>query len=172
MESGSEITVVVMEHGAPWPECVRSFRRTTPDTVVIAQADDEDPAQLARRVRDRLASLTREGRPVRAGVVAVSRRADSTVFEARTQLARLLLRALNGTSAEGTLWLCGSPALPDAARHHLIALAGTLTSQLGGSGVSIAIRFGASEDARRRDSYVRELEPRSTLRPMANISSA
>jgi hypothetical protein len=170
MTQGSEITVVVMERGADWPACIDACRRVTPDTVIIAQGDDEAPPALTRRVEARLAALAREVRPVRAAVIAMSRSGDLAAFDSRSRLARSLLRALNATAAEGTLWLCGSAAMPDSARHHLIALAGTLTSMLGSSGVGIAVRFADRARPESGDSQVRAIDPELVLRPLASAS--
>jgi len=150
--------MVVMERGAGWPACIEACRRITPDTMVIAQDDEELPDAFARRVQARLAALAREVRPVRAAVIAMSRAASSAVLEARSRLASSLLRALNEAPAEGTLWLCGTVAMPDPARHHLIALAGTLTSLLGTSDVGIAVRFADRAGQARHDSQVRAID--------------
>jgi hypothetical protein len=168
MSQGSEITVVVMERGAQWPGCIESCRRVTPDMVVIAQDAGESPEALARRVEARIVALHRENRPVRGAVIAVSRRSDEVSLECRSRLARSLLRALNATETTGSFWLCAPPAAAEGVRHHLIALAGTLTSMLGNSTVGVSVRFPERGDAARHDSATHAIG--TVVAPMSNAS--
>ena len=170
MRRESDIAVIVMERGAVWPSCVDACRRITPDTVILAQDDDESCEMLGRRVRARLEALRREGRPVRAGVVAVSRRADAETFESRASVARSLLRALDESMEVGTLWLSAPHGIPEAARHHLIALAGTLTGLAGASDVVVAVRFADRRNAESGESATRARVHVGADRPLATAS--
>ena len=148
-------TILVLEQGAAWPERLATWRQAATDTVVIAQDAQEHPFLLARRVESRTARLLAEGRPIVAAVLAVGSGAPALdqrdATEGRTRVTRALLRTLHESRGEpGTLWI-GAPAhLSDADRHDLLALAGTLTTLLQGSGVTIAVRFGEAAPERAR----------------------
>jgi|GEM_PF-5078290 len=155
-------TILVLEQGAAWPDCLASCRRGGTDTVVIAQDELEHPLLLARRVESRAARLQAEGRPIVAAILAVGGGRDAPDdAEGRARTARALLRSLQESpGTPGTLWLTAPPRPSDVTRHELLALAGTLTSLLHGSGVTIAVRFGEVEPERARTASGDLVRPR------------
>ncbi len=158
-------TILVLEQGAIWPEHLADWRQGATGTVVIAQDEHEHPFLLARRVESRAARLLAEGRPIVAAILAVGARAGAhdprDEADGRARVARALLRALHESRSEpGTLWMAASSPLTNAARHDLLALAGTLTALLHGSGVTIAVRFGEAAPERARPASGTLVRPR------------
>lgn len=132
--------VVVVEHGAEW--FGTATERSMDDVrgrVMVVQQPGESPAELTLRVRRRALSLTQSKTPVTVAVMAVSDSSDEATFEARCQIARCLLQVMNG--GVPNLVLSAPPNMPDAGRHELLAIAGTLTGQLYGSPVEVSVRF-------------------------------
>ena len=111
-------TILVLEQGAAWPDCLASCRLGATDTVVIAQDEREHPFLLARRVESRAARLRAEDRPIVAAILAVGAARDAPDdAEGRARIARALLRSLHespgapGTLAGRTTPLRQSPGL-------------------------------------------------------------
>lgn len=133
--------IVIVEQGVPPLEsldpdgicdaCVRA---------VVAQQFDETPAELALRVARRIERLTRQGTPLEAGVFVASDATDDEVFASRCLMARAMLRGM-GEAREPRLVFEVPSTLSEDGRHELLALAGTLTSQLDGSDVEVLLRF-------------------------------
>ncbi len=137
--------IVVVEQGVPplqaldqngiCDACLRA---------VVAQQHDETPAELALRVARRIERLTRQGTPLEAGVFVASDATDDDVFTSRCLMARAMLRGMSAAHEPRLVFEVPS-TLSDAGRHELLALAGTLMSQLDSSRVQVLVRFADAE---------------------------
>jgi hypothetical protein len=137
-DAGACLTVV--EAGAGWVckaaddgvsgACARAL---------VAQQPDETPAELALRASRRIEQLVRGG-PIEAGVIVASDAVSDDVFESRCQIARSMIRAMQGAEAPRLIFAAPS-TLSDDGRHELLAIAGTLAMQLHGAPVEVFVRF-------------------------------
>jgi hypothetical protein len=84
---------------------------------------------------------------------------DDELYAARCVLARALLDHMR-LLGEGTLAFSAPTGFPDSERHELLDLAGTLTAQLAGAPLSVAIRF---DDARPKAPSGREDQSRLSV---------
>lgn len=142
--TAARVLFVVVETGARWPIWLTEMQRVVPEVVVVAADRDGTPAELALRVLQRLQSLeSGDARVELAAVLAGNAPATDEVFEARCLIARAVLRHM-AAAGIGKLAFSAPSNLPDASRHELMALVGTLTDQLVGTQMSISIRFGDS----------------------------
>jgi hypothetical protein len=144
-QSREEVVLVIMEHGSTWPSWVEECRTRTPDAIVIAQQNDEAPAELALRVMHRLGVLEARGRTVATSVLAAGDGSDDEIFEARCRVARALLDHMSSQGSSGGLVFAGHGAGYAEGRHELMSLAGTLMDQLAGTELSIGLRFGYAD---------------------------
>lgn len=133
--------VVIVEQGVP------PLGSLDPDGIcdaclraVVAQQHDETPAELALRVARRIERLTRQGTPLEAGVFVASDATDDEVFASRCLMARAMLRGMSEARAPRLVFEVPA-SVSDAGRHELLALAGTLTSQLDSHHVQVLVRF-------------------------------
>ena len=135
------MSIVVLEAGAAWPSWLTEYQRLAPNAVVIAQAATEAADTFQARVLHRVAeAAANSGARVRVGVIVS---VDSPTQERamlRQNVARGLLKAM-GTAHEAELVLAGDSEELDASRHQLLALAGTLCEELGGTLVNVRVRF-------------------------------
>jgi hypothetical protein len=92
IEARTEVTVVVIELGAPWPSNIDELRRDAPESIVLAQTPDESLEELAERVRSRLARLERAERVVRNAVLARGPATGMQALAARRRIAAVLRR--------------------------------------------------------------------------------
>lgn len=139
MGDGGEqrVCVVVMEAGGEWPSFVE--REGPANWAVIPQQPGETPGELALRASRRVAALAEHGAPIGTVIIAAGAECDDHVFAARCAVARSLIQAMGGRG--GQLLFSAPARLPDAARHELIALAGTLASQVRGTSLDVGVRF-------------------------------
>lgn len=150
------MSIVVLEAGASWPPWLTEYQRLAPNAVVIAQAAAESAAVFEKRVLHRIteASVSGTGR-IRVGVIVSADAGSEPRFEMRQNVARGLLKAM-GTSHEAELVLAGDSEELDASRHQMFALAGTLCEELGGTNVSVRVRFSNG-----RSGVMRSVSPSS-----------
>ena len=159
-EDKQGVCAVVMEAGAEWPTFDHDARGAD-SYAVIPQQPEETPAELAWRAAERVASLERNGARVESVVSAVGSAHDDEVFAARCVVARALI-AQNDGRGEAELIFSASARLTEAARHELLALAGTLAAQARGSALSVKVRFRADSGEQRGASAAgraREIAP-------------
>jgi hypothetical protein len=74
------------------------------------------------------------------GAIVASDDVREETFEARCQIALAMIRAMRG-SKEAKLVIAAPAELSAEGRHQLLAIAGTLASQLGGLPVEVSVRF-------------------------------
>lgn len=135
------MSIVVLEAGASWPPWLSDYQRLAPNAVVIAQAASEPASIFESRVLHRVAEAAVSGSGlIRVGVIVSADRGSESRLAMRQAVSRALLKAM-GTSHEAELVLAGDSEELDASRHEMFALAGTLCEELGGSRVSVRVRF-------------------------------
>ncbi len=163
--------IVIVEQGVPPLESL------DPDGIcdtclraVVAQQYDETPAELALRVARRIERLTRQGTPLEAGVFVASDTTDDDVFASRCLMARAMLRGM-AAAREPRLVFEVPSTVSDAGRHELLALAGTLTSQLDSSHVQVLVRFAPTQEREAPVSgVVRRAAAPAYAGPAANVA--
>jgi hypothetical protein len=137
------MSVVVLEAGAAWPPWLTEYQRLAPNAVVIAQARSDAPDAFRSRVVHRIAEATAgTGARVRVGVIVAGDSQDDERLAQREQVARAILKAM-GTGREAELVLAGDAQELEGPRHELFGLAGALCQQLGGTNVSVKVRFSS-----------------------------
>jgi hypothetical protein len=135
------LSIVVLEAGAAWPAWLTEYQRLAPNAVVIAEARSEAAESFEARVVHRVEEATTHSGPrVRVGVMVLADPTNHAREPGRKNIARALLRAM-GAAHEAELVLAGDSQELDASRHELFALAGTLCEELGGTHVSVRVRF-------------------------------
>jgi hypothetical protein len=136
------MSIVVLEAGAAWPAWLTEYQKLAPNAVVIAQAQSESCESLRTRVAHRVGeALSDDAMRVRVGVIVAADVEGERRGEARESIARTLLQAMRTQSGEAELVLAGDNDDLEASRHELFALTGTLCEELGGSKVSVRVRF-------------------------------
>jgi hypothetical protein len=139
------LSIVVLEAGAVWPPWLTEYQRLAPNAVVIAQAVTESAATFQGRVLHRVAeAASNSGARVRVGVIVSVDSPDQGRVTLRQNVARGLLKAM-GTGHEAELVLAGDSEELEASRQQLFELAGTLCEELGGSLVTVRVRFSNSK---------------------------
>jgi hypothetical protein len=142
LESSDDLmSIVVLEAGAAWPAWLAEYQRLAPNAVVVAQARTEDAEVFGRRVVHRITEATHgSGARVRVGVIVAGDSGDEGRLSLRENVARAILRKMvPGREAE--LVLAGDGHELDRSRQDLFELAGALCEELGGTGVSVRVRF-------------------------------
>lgn len=133
--------LVVMEAGARWPSYSREISGRASSAVVESQPPSESFQDFASRVVARVDKLSAGAAEVPVAIVAVGQRIDLEARAARYRIARSLL-SLMLAHGEGELLILGDAHYADEVRHELVAFAGALCDGLGGSRVSVRVRFG------------------------------
>jgi hypothetical protein len=133
--------LMIVEAGAGWvSRAVDDGVWDASSRVLVAQQPDETPAELALRASRRAERIARAGRPLEAGVIVAADAASDEVFASRCQMARAMIRAMQGSEAPRLIFAAPS-TVSDDGRHELLAIAGTLTTQLAGTRVEVSVRF-------------------------------
>lgn len=145
-DSDDLMSIVVLEAGAAWPAWLTEYQRLAPNAVVIAQARAESPDAFRSRVVHRIAEATSSsGARVRVGVIVAGDSLAEDRLPLREGVARAILKIMRpGTEAELVLAGEGHDS-GDGARHELFALAGLLCEELGGTKVSVRVRFSTGK---------------------------
>jgi hypothetical protein len=140
-QSPSGACLTVVEFGVGEPTAVLdSFAMAAEAHATVVQQVDETPAELATRVVRRVRQLTRGGIPLLAGAIMANEDVGDEAFQGRCQIARAMIRAMRGAPT-GSLTFLAPTSLSDEGRHELLAIAGTLASQLRGMPVEVSVRF-------------------------------
>ena len=149
LESSDDLmSIVVLEAGAAWPAWLTEYQRLAPNAVVIAQARSELPDAFRSRVVHRIAEATTgRGARVRVGVIVAGDSPDDARLTLREQVARAILKSM-GTSHEAELVLAGDAQELEGPRHELFGLAGVLCQELGGTNVSVKVRFSSAQHSK------------------------
>jgi hypothetical protein len=135
------MSIVVLEAGAAWPAWLTEYQRLAPNAVVIAQARTEAPDTFRARVVHRIAeATTSSGARVRVGVIVAGDSPDEARLSLRENVARAILKVM-APAREAELVLAGDGHDMDDSRQELFELAGALCEELGGTQVSVNVRF-------------------------------
>lgn len=135
------MSIVVLEAGAAWPAWLTEYQRLAPNAVVIAQARGEEPSAFRARVVHRInEATTSSGARVRVGVIVAGDAADEARLSLRENVARAILSVM-APAREAELVLAGDGHEMDESRQELFELAGALCEELGGTQVSVNVRF-------------------------------
>lgn len=127
MNSRMNTAVLVAERDGDWNEWVEPLRGQADDIAIVLQRMDETPAELAMRVRERVAEVTKTGNLVAAALVG-GESWDSDTLSARSLMIRALLGHMEPGS-EGQLYL-DSGLKRGRSRHAMMALASALSEQV------------------------------------------
>ncbi len=145
MSEGSDkgISFVVLENGAAWPRWIADFQRIAPNSVIVAQRENEAPAAFELRVRRRLMELGSRRGDIVFGLISTNASLEREAVAARTAIAKAVLRSMPPDfHSKLVLGGCADASTAHAAaRHELFALAGSLYQELSGTERSISVRF-------------------------------
>jgi hypothetical protein len=135
------MSIVVLEAGAAWPAWLTEYQRLAPNAVVIAQARSEEPDAFRNRVVHRITeATTSSGARVRVGVIIAGDCPDEGRLSLRENVARAILKVM-APAREAELVLAGDGHEMNGSRQELFELAGALCEELGGTEVSVKVRF-------------------------------
>ena len=135
--SGNESVFVAVERGAPWPAALGACSEGHAGTAVIVQGEGESAMRFARRASSRMERLAGGAHALTQAVIAVGHEAQPATQVARAAIAQALLRSMSAAS-QSLLIFAVPRALPDEARHQLMALVELLV-ELGGTRLGIRV---------------------------------
>lgn len=164
----STASILVVENGVDRIPRIDALDCPATERTVVAQQPDEPPAELAVRVIRRAQELARTKTPLECAVIVACDDTCDEVFAARCNMARALVRAMEGAPRARLLFM-PSAQLSDEGRHELLSIAGTLAVQLAHVPVEVSVRFQTPPPV-----VSVEQEPRSgvRLRPPRRTSPA
>ena len=131
--------LLVAERDADWSEWVEPLRAEVQDIAIVLQRMGETPSELATRVRERVAEISKNGELVCAALVG-GERWDSDTLHARSLMIRAMVSQMMGTD-DGVLYLDAGDKV-GRSRHAMQALASVVSEQIG-DGVDIVTTHGA-----------------------------
>jgi hypothetical protein len=142
MEQSDEtlLSVVVLEHGSTWPPWLAEYQARAPNSIVVAQSADESAPTFAQRIARKMDEVATQDAAIHAGLLVSNGALDSLSIAARQEICCSLLRVML-KKQRGELVLASDVTAGDDVRHQLFALAGTLCDELGGTKVSVRVRF-------------------------------
>ncbi len=142
----SGVLLVIVESGASLPPWLSACQDKVSDTLVLASASDEHPSRFAARVVQRVVALRDSDQRIQAAVFIPSDRVVGTdVLSSRLKISQTILSQL-ALHNRGRLLLLTGHALKPEAQLELLNLAGTLSEQLHGTKLTVALHFGAASD--------------------------
>jgi hypothetical protein len=137
------VSLIVMERGSEWPGHVGNVG----DLVAVG----EDDERLVSRTREGIAALRHRGQHVRVAFLACNGATDPQSSSRRFDIVTELLEAVN-LARFGRLVLSTTENASLPVRSELLSLASSLGLRLGGTSVSVSVRFGCApsvdEDSR------------------------
>lgn len=149
LDNDDLMSIVVLEAGAAWPAWLTEYQRLAPNAIVVVQAMAEAADVFSARVVHRIEEAkSRADVHVRVGVIVSAEPTDEGKSAMREAIARAILRAM-GSQSEAELVLAGDGGEADPSRHELFALAGVLCQELGGTSVSVRVRFSGKSGVMR-----------------------
>ena len=134
------LSVVVLELGATWPPWLAEYQTQAPNSMVIVQSADESAALFAQRIGRKMDEVRARDAIIHAGLLVSNGALDAASIAARQAICAALLQVML-RKQRGELVLASDVTAGDDVRHQLFALAGTLCDELGGSQVSVRVRF-------------------------------
>jgi hypothetical protein len=100
-----ETSVLIAERDSRWLEWARAWRAPSHELVVLVQHHEESQVEFFERVKERLESLSRQGRRLRQVVLAGGSVWDAPSLLIRAQMIRGILRRFAHTAQSAWLWL-------------------------------------------------------------------
>ena len=142
MEQSDEtlLSVVVLELGSTWPPWLAEYQAQAPNSIVIAQSADESAPLFAQRIARKMDEIGSRNAAIHAGLLVSNGALDEVSVAAREAICGALLQVML-KKQRGELVLASDVTAGDDVRHQLFALAGTLCDELGGTKVSVRVRF-------------------------------
>jgi hypothetical protein len=134
------LSVVVLELGSTWPPWLAEYQARAPNSIVIAQSADESAPLFAQRIARKMEEVGAHDAAIHAGLLVSNGALDVVSVAAREAICGSLLRVML-KKQRGELVLASDVTAGDDVRHQLFALAGTLCDELGGTKVSVRVRF-------------------------------
>ena len=143
----SGVLLVIVESGAMLPPWLALCQDRVSDTMVLASAADEQPTKFAARAIARINALRDADQRIQAAVLIASDRVvDTDVLNGRLKISQSILAHLTQHNRGRLLLLTGN-TLQANAQMELLNLAGTLSEQLHGTKLTVALHFGAASAA-------------------------
>jgi hypothetical protein len=136
------LSVVVLEAGSSWPPWLGEYQKQAPNSVVIAQSVEESGCAFALRIARRMDEIAAGDAAIHVALLVSNGSLDEASVTARQQIGASLLRVMV-QKRQGELVLAAHANAGDELRHELFALAGSLCDDLGGTQVSVRVRFGS-----------------------------
>jgi hypothetical protein len=152
------LSVVVLELGASWPPWLVEYQKHAPSSIVIAQSADESGDRFSQRISRKMAEIAGREAAIHTGLLVCNGALDDESVGARQRICAALLRVML-LKQHGELVLAGDVAASDQVRHELFALAGTLCDDLGGSPISVRVRFDTVRPAPRTSAVMKSVAP-------------
>ena len=135
------LSVVVLELGAAWPPWLAEYQVQAPNSMVIVQSADESPALFTQRISRKMDEVAAREAAIHAGLLVSNGALDAASIHSRQAICAALLRVMLQKQRRAELVLASDVTAGDDVRHQLFALAGTLCDELGGTQVSVRVRF-------------------------------
>jgi len=152
------LSVVVLELGSTWPPWLAEYQSQAPNSVVIAQSADESAQIFAQRISRKMDEIGAHEAAIHAGLLVSNGQLDRASVAAREAICAALLRVML-KKQRGELVLASDVTAGDDVRHQLFALAGTLCDELGGSKVSVRVRFDTMRPSPTASGVMKSVSP-------------
>ena len=146
MTRTNKTAVLVAERAGDWSAWVEPLRARADDIAIVLQRLGETPAELATRVRERVAEIATQTEVVAAALVG-GERWDSDTLSARSLMIRAIVSHMPPVQ-EGQLYLDAGTA-GGRSWHAMQALGSVVAEQIGGQ-VDIVTTQGARPGSTRR----------------------
>ncbi|HEX3774559.1 MAG TPA: hypothetical protein VHV51_08845 [Polyangiaceae bacterium] len=138
------LSVVVLEAGSAWPPWLGEYQKLAPNSVVVAQSGEESGRDFAQRIARRVDEIGASDAKIHAALLVSNGLLNEASVTARTAICKSLLGVMV-QKRHGELVLAADAFATDELRHELFSLAGTLCDDLGGTPVSVRVRFGSGK---------------------------
>jgi len=132
------VRLLIAEEGASVAHRRTSGNNGHSELAIFVPAGSDSPSRLALRTLRHIADIERSGQRISRAVITAGARSDGQVLAARSLVARALIAHQTAVGC-GELVLVTRADAGSRAQHELLALAGTLTSELGTSRISIRV---------------------------------
>jgi hypothetical protein len=152
------LSVVVLEFGSTWPPWLAEYQARAPNSMVIAQSADESASLFAHRINRKMDEVGARDAVIHAGLLVSNGALDAASIDARQAICAALLRVML-KKQRGELVLASDVAAGDDVRQQLFALAGTLCDELGGTKVSVRVRFDTIRPAPSSSGVMKSFAP-------------
>ncbi len=164
MEPASEqvSSIVVLENGAGFPDWVAECQRKAPNSIVIAQSAASEAAEFAVRAMTRIRDFTRGNSWPRVAIMVCNPDLDSEQLAARYRISRCLLASLDREAPSELVLAIGEAH--ETSQHAILSLAGDLCEVVGGSSISVRVRFFGA----RRSGTMPSVVPPAVARDLAS----